>query len=440
MAHTSHTKSSVSIDLFNLPPLSDPRRQFTVFCDILNDFLLPDRKNSRLSQIINTWTFGRLPLDGNESVGVKISYLEHTYGTKNYVIDQVNGQINAIHDNNIELTEFTGHFSPFYLDELELKVCQLADHLEDEDVYSTPQQPPKQPVAPQAQESDTNSGLQSIEDLTSMGFCSPNYSPIPPVRNTAQQQPRVTLPTSTPITDRGLGLNTSDLTHNRGKAKIVNSFTEPQEPPKKSLKGGKVKSSQGAQPKNVVQPSTSSHNPSDGELRPLVHCPACGGDHLRKDCCCDTFCTRCRSRSHNTDMCCAPTDATLIELANIQSRSIEMMATSERSQQEAFHQLIKASKDKANDAMFTSIKTYDGKNRQVFRDWIDEIDQACQVSNCDFGTEIIKKLTGAVQQVVMACENYSDNTLLAKLRGCFSDASTMNEAKEELRIHEADGK
>ena len=33
------------------------------------------------------------------------------------------------------------------------------------------------------------------------------------------------------------------------------------------------------------------------------HCSACGGDHLRKDCCHDTFCTRCRSRSHNTDMC-----------------------------------------------------------------------------------------------------------------------------------------
>ena len=74
-----------------------------------------------------------------------------------------------------------------------------------------------------------------------MGFCSPNYSPIPPVRNTNQQQPRVSLLTSTPITDGGLGLNTSDLTHNRGKATIVNSLTEPQEPTKKSLKGGKVK-------------------------------------------------------------------------------------------------------------------------------------------------------------------------------------------------------
>ena len=322
-------------------------------------------------------------------------------------------------------------------------------------------------------------------------------------------------------------MNTSDLTHNRGKVTIVNSPTESQEPTKKSSKGGKVKSSQGAQQRNIIQPSTSPYTPSNGKWRSLVHCSACGGYHLKKDCCHDTFCTRCRSRSHNTDMCHTPTkpekenniciycgskshspgkctsrpnnreeprstprdlqdyrtgnsgsktcnfsinkdyhqqtrfderynrqyspnynnfqqsplgsipgqdlSATLIELANIQSRSLEMMATSQRSQQEAFYKLTKASKDKANDTMFANIKYYDGKNRQIFKDWIDEIDQACWVINCDFRTEIIKISTGAVQQVVMSCENYSDNTLLVKLRSCFSDAPTMNEAREELR-------
>ena len=88
--------------------------------------------------------------------------------------------------------------------------------------------------------------------------------------------------------------------------------------------------------------------------------------------------------------------ATLIKLANIQSRTLEMMAASQRSQQEAFHQLTKASKDKANDAMFANIKNYDGKNRQVFKDWIDKINQACWVSDHDFRIEIIKKSSGAV--------------------------------------------
>ena len=76
--------------------------------------------------------------------------------------------------------------------------------------------------------------------------------------------------------------------------------------------------------------------------------------------------------------------------------------------------------------MFANIKSYDGKDRQIFEDWIDKIDQACQVSNCDFRTEIIKKLTGAVRQVVMASRNLSDDALLAKFRGCFWDVPTMN--------------
>ena len=54
--------------------------------------------------------------------------------------------------------------------------------------------------------------------------------------------------------------------------------------------------------------------------------------------------------------------ATLIELANIQSRSLEMMAASQRSQQEAFQELTRVSKDKSNDSMFTAIKTFDGTN------------------------------------------------------------------------------
>ena len=200
MTHSSHTKSSVSIDLFNLPPLPDTRRQSTMPQEIPNDLFLPDGKNSRLSQIINTWTFRRLTSDGNECVGVEISYLEHTYSTKYYVFNQVNGQINAIHDDSLESTEFTGRFSPFKLDKLEQKVCWLADQQEDEDVFSA-QQPPKQQVVPQAQDSDMNSVLQSIEDLTGMRFCSPNYSPIPQVGNMNQQQPRISVPTSTPIAD-----------------------------------------------------------------------------------------------------------------------------------------------------------------------------------------------------------------------------------------------
>ena len=125
--------------------------------------------------------------------------------------------------------------------------------------------------------------------------------------------------------------------------------------------------------------------------------------------------------------------ATLMELANIQSRSLEMMAASQRSQQEAFQELTRASRDKANDAMFTPIKIFDGTNRQAFEDWIDKINQACRASDRDFRTEIFKKSAGAVQQVVLSCDEFTDDELVTKLRSCFSHAPTMNEAREELQ-------
>ena len=90
MAHSSCTKSSISIDLFNLPPLPDTKKHSTMIFEIPNDFFLPDGKKTQLSKVINTWTFNRLTPNGNEGVGVKLDYLECAYGTRYYVIDKVN--------------------------------------------------------------------------------------------------------------------------------------------------------------------------------------------------------------------------------------------------------------------------------------------------------------------------------------------------------------
>ena len=122
MAHSSRTKGSISIDLFNLPGLPDERKVTTMSCEISNDFFLPDGKNSRLSQIVNTWSFGILTPNGNEGVDIEISYLQCAYGIEYYVVDQVNGNINAIHNDSLESTEFTGRFCPFDLEQLELQV------------------------------------------------------------------------------------------------------------------------------------------------------------------------------------------------------------------------------------------------------------------------------------------------------------------------------
>ena len=74
-----------------------------------------------------------------------------------------------------------------------------------------------------------------------------------------------------------------------------------------------------------------------------------------------------------------------------------------------------------------------GLNREMFEEWIDELDQACRVSGHDFRTEIIKKSKGAVCKVVLTSGDCSDDQLLSNLRSCFSDAPTMNEVREDLR-------
>ena len=227
--------------------------------------------------------FDRLTPNGNEGVGVQIDYLECTYETKYYVVDKVNGQINAIHDDSLELTEFKGCVSLFNLEELEMKVCRLADQNKDEN--DLPED------VPLAHDLDSKLGSHSIEDMTGMGFDPNNYSPIPPVGNAALQQ-GAALPTSMLKPVREADLNISTPTHNRGRANIINSFANNQEQvetQKKSSKGGKVKSSQA---KSQPQPSTSTQVPTGNTGRPQVRCTTRGGlDHLRKNCHEDVFCT-----------------------------------------------------------------------------------------------------------------------------------------------------
>ena len=192
-------------------------------CEIPNDFFLPDGKNTRLGKIVNTWTFDRLTPNGNEGVGVQIDYLECAYRTRYYIIvNKVNGQINAIHDDSLELTEFKGRFSSFDLDNLESKVCRLAvENKYEEDLFE-PQD------ALQGCDSDSNLRSQNLEELTGMGFDENNYSPIPPVGKNASQQEATRL-TSTPKLIVEADLNILDPTHNRGKVNRINSFTATQE-------------------------------------------------------------------------------------------------------------------------------------------------------------------------------------------------------------------
>ena len=77
------------------------------------------------------------------------------------------------------------------------------------------------------------------------------------------------------------------------------------------------------------------------------------------------------------------------------------MVAYQKGQQDVYNELTRANRDKTNNAMFAAISTYNGVNREMFEEWIDELDQACRISRHDSRTEIIKKSIGTVHKVVL---------------------------------------
>ena len=121
-----------------------------------------------------------------------------------------------------------------------------------------------------------------------------------------------------------------------------------------------------------------------------------------------------------------------MQLAEMQSCSLEIFAAQQKSQIEVYQELTRSNKEKEHDALFTSIPVFDGDRTQC-EQWLDDMDQATRISGRDLRTELIKKSTGVVRQVIMmAHPDASDDDLINIIREDFSDAPTMNEAREEL--------
>ena len=136
MACSSHSKGSVSVDLFNLPTPPDERRVATSYLDIPVNFYLPDGKNSKISKIVSRQAFDRQTPDGNEGFVIEIQYLNRAFGTNTYLIDKVTGSLFALHDDHIESTGLCGSECVFDLQELEFYICDLADRRNGEDTGS----------------------------------------------------------------------------------------------------------------------------------------------------------------------------------------------------------------------------------------------------------------------------------------------------------------
>ena len=136
MARSSHSKGSVSVNLFNLPTLPDERRVATSYLDIPVNFYLPDGKNSKISKIVRRQAFDRQTPDGNEGFVIEIQYLERAFGTNTYLIDKVTGSLFVLHDDHIESTGLCGSECVFDLQKLEFHICDLADRRNGEDTES----------------------------------------------------------------------------------------------------------------------------------------------------------------------------------------------------------------------------------------------------------------------------------------------------------------
>ena len=121
-----------------------------------------------------------------------------------------------------------------------------------------------------------------------------------------------------------------------------------------------------------------------------------------------------------------------MQLAETQSHSLEIFAAQQKSQIDVYQELTRSNKEKEHNALFTLIPVFDGDHTQC-EQWLDDMDQATRISGHDLRTELIKKSTGVVRNVIMmAHPDASDDDLINMIREDFSDAPTMNEAQEEL--------
>ena len=117
----------------------------------------------------------------------------------------------------------------------------------------------------------------------------------------------------------------------------------------------------------------------------------------------------------------APT-CLVILLCSLQKRNLiplRFLRPQQKSQIEVYQELTRSNKEKEHDALFTSIPVFDGDRTQC-EQWLDDMDQATRISGRDLRTELIKKSTGVVRQVIMmAHPDASDDDLINIIREDF---------------------
>ena len=115
----THSRKSVLIDLFNLPPLPNEQNTEESYMDVPYNYYIPDGKNSRLLDRTDRVEFDRETLDSNTGFQLKILYLEHAFGTKYFIMDWVTGSMMGIYDDKVEQIDLKGQLKPFNINQLD---------------------------------------------------------------------------------------------------------------------------------------------------------------------------------------------------------------------------------------------------------------------------------------------------------------------------------
>ena len=113
------SRKSVSIDLFNLPPLPDECNKKESYMDVLYNYYIPNGKNSRLLDRTDRVEFDRETIEGNTGFQLEIPYLEYTFGTKYFIMDRVTGSMMGIYDDKVEQIDLKGQLKPFNINQLD---------------------------------------------------------------------------------------------------------------------------------------------------------------------------------------------------------------------------------------------------------------------------------------------------------------------------------
>ena len=99
----------------------------------------------------------------------------------------------------------------------------------------------------------------------------------------------------------------------------------------------------------------------------------------------------------------------------------------------ALQQLATSTYQRNFDHIFASIPIYDGSNQEDFFPWLECLEAVCFYNGRNIKTEALGRLTGPVQNVIMALPNACSWTAIREeLKRCFSDQTSLGHAAAQL--------